>query len=106
MHMAHLGSHSMAPCGEQFGDTCRIETSLGQTKGCSKTSTSSTAAKRVSRRIRGHGSRVHETYTTMASYSCSMRGYLPLSQDYESIHKLRYPLRRTIPKRISHTFTV
>jgi hypothetical protein len=85
MHMAHLGSHSVTPCGEQLGDTCRVETSLGQTKGSTKTSTSSTAVKARQSKYSRYGSGIHETHTTMASYSCSMKGYLPLSQDYMAI---------------------
>ena len=81
MDVTHLGSHGMTSGGEQFGDTRSVETGLGQTKGSPKASTSGTSAKHVSRSLRGFGSRVRETYTTMASYSCSIRGYLPLSQD-------------------------
>ena len=48
MHVTHLGSHGVTPRGEQFGDARRVETSLRQTKGSSKTGTPSTATKRVS----------------------------------------------------------
>jgi len=90
--MAHLGSHSMTSSGEQLSDTCRVETSLSQTEGSSKACTSSTAVKRVSRSVWRYGSRVHKTHTTIASYSCSIKGYLPLSQDYMAKIELRYPL--------------
>jgi len=95
----------MTSSGEQLGDACRVEASLCQTEGSSKTSTPSTAVKHVSRSIWSHGSRVHETHTTIASYSCSIKGYLPLSQDYVIGIELRYPLRWAVSRRIDHTFT-
>lgn len=96
----------MATCGEQLGNTGCVETGLGQTKGSAETGTPSTAVKRVSGNIRGYGSRVHKTHTTMASYSCSIKGYLPLSQDYRTSIELRHPLRWVILKGTDFTFTV
>ena len=38
----YLSSDSVTPSGEQLGDTCRVEASLGQTESCSETGTTST----------------------------------------------------------------
>jgi hypothetical protein len=42
----------------------------------------------------------------MASYSCSIKGYSPLSQDYMARIELRHPLQWTVLERTDCTFTV
>lgn len=64
---------------EQFGDTCSVETSFCKTKCGSETSTSgpTTSYSDSETWRQSTGFLVQDTYTTTASYSCSIRGYLP-----------------------------
>ena len=72
---ARLRCDRMTTRREQLCDTSSLETSLGKAKRCSQACTSCTSTATVS----GETSRCSDadTYTTIASYSCSNRGYFP-----------------------------
>jgi hypothetical protein len=70
---------------EELGDTGGLETGFGETEGGTETGSTSAAVrwhrrKRLvgrEKRRKGREKKNRETHTTIASYSCSMRGYLP-----------------------------
>ena len=80
LNKTHLCSDGVTPSGEEFRDTCRVEASLCQAECCPQTGTSSTPERthgEVSATPHDAAGREGGTHTTMASYSCSMSGYLP-----------------------------
>jgi len=74
-----LSSDGVTPGGEKFRDTGSLETGFSKTESCSETGTSSAAESVIEYEKQVSSD---DTYTTIASYSCSMRGYFPEDQDY------------------------
>jgi hypothetical protein len=72
---AYLCGDSVASCREELGDASRLETTLGETESGAETGTSGTTVVYVSESNDDIGNQY--THTTIASYSCSMSGYLP-----------------------------
>lgn len=70
---AYLGGDGMTSGREEFGDTGRLEPGFSETKGGPQAGTACTTGSGVS----GDGWKTESAHTTTASYSCSMRGYLP-----------------------------
>lgn len=77
----NLGSNSMTSGREKFSDTCGLEPGLSETECGSQASTTGTSETDVSERAKCD--REASTHTTTASYSCSMRGYLPDDHDFK-----------------------
>src|ERR1700737_1101781 len=83
MDKTYLSSDSMTSRREELGNTGSLKARFRKPKSSSQTSSSCTTVVIINFSIE-EKLQYDTTYTTIASYSCSISGYFPEAHDYES----------------------